>query len=89
MFDGAAIKGFGNAIMLRRVGRSEASFGTVLLEISSEFITAELTAAIGTKSFNVRALLWLCPSRERLVGLKGPVFGAKHFKSGVASMIVT
>src|ERR1700680_4453410 len=88
-FHDTTIKGFGNAVMLRRIVCRQAAFSTLLLKVSSEFVTSELTAAIGTKSFDACFVLCLRPGCERLVSIEGFVLRFECVNSSVAGVIVS
>jgi len=88
-FHEAAVKGFRNTVVLRRIRSGEATLSALLLKVSSELDTCELTTAIGTESFNAHAMLCLCPCRKRFISLKGIILCAEDFKPGIMSMIIS
>jgi hypothetical protein len=78
------IERFRYSVVLWGVMGGESMFRSLLLEELAEFFASILPSTIGTKSFDLRAVLGLCPGREVLVGLQGLVLRPQKLDTSIA-----
>jgi hypothetical protein len=84
----SAIERLGYAVMLWRVVGSKTSLSALASKEVGEVAAGIFTAAIGSKSLDVRAVLSLRPGRERLVSFKRFVLSPEGFESSVTRIVV-
>ena len=83
------IERFDDAVMLRRIVRRETSLSPLLSKEIHKVVAGELTAAIGTKPFDMGTMLCVRPGRERLVSSERFVLHSKGLESGVTRVVVS
>jgi hypothetical protein len=84
-----AVKGLGNAIMLRGIMSGEHPLSALFLQEGGELIPRVLPSTIRAQALDTDPMLSLHPSCESLVSSQGFVFGAQDADAGVAGVVIS